>query len=298
MSKRRRYSISTALEWGQNFLRARRIVNARLSAELLMVHLLKCNRVDLYRDAHKSLIPKKFSSFKNLIKKLTQSWPLAYLTGRQEFMSLEFMVTRGVLIPRPETEFLVAESLRIIKDIYTNRDIKIIDLGTGCGNIAISLVRWSDNKRLKVFASEISLRALKIARKNTRFHKATRQITFLRGNLFKAFKRLKLEGEIDLVVSNPPYVSRHQFPKLPLGVRKFEPRTALFAGSDGTEFHKSIITESARYLKPSGYLVLEIGYQQADDVKEFLARSGYFDNIHVIKDYLRIERVITARRKG
>ncbi|MEK7448469.1 MAG: HemK/PrmC family methyltransferase, partial [Planctomycetota bacterium] len=176
----------------------------------------------------------------------------------------------------------------------------LLDIGTGSGNIAISLARLSPNKKLKIFASDISAGALKVARTNACFHKVSRLIKFCRGNLFRAFNRFNLHEKVDLIVSNPPYISNRERKNLPLDVRKYEPPAALYVptGSRGTFFHKQIITESTRYLKPGGYLVMEIGIGQAPELKEFLEKIGYFDMIIFLSDYNSIPRVVVTRCSG
>lgn len=268
-------------------------VESRLVAEVLLSPILKCSRIELYKDYDQSVNNTSAERYKRAIRKYLHGYPVSYLTGEAEFMSLRFKIVPGIIIPRPETEFVVEEALRIMKG-YKNPKI-IVEIGTGCGNIIISLAQLIHAKNIRFFASDISRQALKLAQENAIRHNLDHHITFCYGNLFRAFEPFGLKGEIDLLVSNPPYVSQKEFARLPINVKNYEPRQALLAGKTGLEFHKRIITESAEYLKPSGYLVLEMGYNQSKIIKELIESTGYFDRINFVKDLQGIKRVISAR---
>lgn len=284
-------TISSLLQWANRTLKEKGVTSARLDAEVLLGHLLKCPRIELYRNYHCPLKPSILRLFKRLVQKRRNSYPLAYLIGHIEFMSLDFQITPAVMIPRPETELVVEETLR------TLRGGTIVEIGTGCGNIVIALAHLARCPKTRFFASDISRAALRLARKNAISHNLTDRITFCYGNLFKTFDHFRLKGKIDLVVSNPPYVSQKEYRQLPLSIRRFEPRSALLAGKTGLEFYKRIITESVTYLRLGGYLVLEMGYNQFESIKELLESAGYFDRINFIKDLQGIKRVISARSK-
>jgi len=266
----------------------------RLAIDLILAHALRKPRLFLYQAPEYLPSRVEVNRFGQLLKKYLNGTPLAYLVGSQEFMSLVFKVNRHTLIPRPETELLVEETLRLISQCC-HKVIKVIDLGTGCGNIAVSLAYWGGRKGLKIFASDISVAALKVARQNAFTHGVSERITFRRGNLFEAFKRMNLAGRIDFIVANPPYVSRADMTVLPESVREYEPSGALYAGQAGTEIQEGIISQAPIYLKPDGYLLMEMGIGQAQSVRSMLEKAGLFRETNIIRDYQKIPRVILAR---
>lgn len=288
-------SIASIVKTATRLLNDCKIADARLNAEILLSYFLKCRRVDLYKNGHRTLDADEIASFQRLIKKNSQGYPLVYLTGKVDFMSLEFKVVPGVLIPRPETELVVEEGLRLIQ-VYNDTET-IAEIGTGCGNIIVSLAKLTRSQNIRFWASDISYEALNIARENSVIHKVEHKINFCHGDLFGAFDVYKLKEEIDFLVSNPPYVSQKDYDSLPSGIKDHEPRQALLAGETGLELHRRIIEGAVRYLKPGGYLVLEIGYNQSGEVREILAGNGCFDSIFLVKDLQGINRVISARRK-
>lgn len=293
-------SISTVLRKAKQRLKSRPSLEADLAAEILLSHILKLNRAVLYREPERPLTQSQYYIFNHLLKTHLAGKPLAYLTGKKEFMSLDFIVRKTVLIPRPETELLVEEALRLLTTFSETASpsgrFVILDIGTGCGNIAVSVARLTSTRRLKILALDISSEALRIARRNARLHGVGNRITFVHGNLFKAFNRFYLKGKVQLILSNPPYVSKSEYAKLSPSIRRYEPRRALYAGRTGLEFHQRIIKETPDYLKPGGYLLLEMGLGQAKPLQQILANNGYFDNIKVLRDYQGIKRVIIAQR--
>ncbi|MFH1230493.1 MAG: peptide chain release factor N(5)-glutamine methyltransferase [Planctomycetota bacterium] len=285
----------------------------RIDKEIILSGILKCKRVDLYKEPGKIVTPFQRRRFRNLLQKYKQGCPVAYLTGHKEFMSLDFIITKDVLIPRPETELLVEETLKCLPDMATGQagighktKITILDIGTGSGNIAISIVKhcsflsdWSSSqtgKKLQILSSDISKRALKIASINAMRHKVQKQIRFCYGDLFKAFNNLSLARKVDIIVSNPPYITDNDFYKLPISVRKYEPRVALFSGPDGLFLIRKIISQSPYYLKPQGYLLLELGQGQSKKVLNLVKSTNNFEDIKILPDYNKIPRVLCAKR--
>ena len=285
-------NISQTLTITQKLLKKYRIPQPRLEAELLLAHCLKTDRTGLYRNPSRCLTPTKSAALKKLCQKRTRNIPMAYLTGRQEFMGLSFKVNRSVLIPRPETEILVETTLSLITP---QKPYLIMEIGTGSGNIAVSLAKLSRNKKIKIFASDISTRALTIALQNARQHQVSDRIKLFRGDLFAAFKKLNIAGQIDLIVSNPPYVSEKEYQQLPADVKNYEPRLALTTGKQGMAIHQRIIKGAGRYLKPGGHLIMEMGIDQVGHLKKLLEKANYFDKIIVLPDYRKISRVIVGR---
>ncbi|MFH1228735.1 MAG: peptide chain release factor N(5)-glutamine methyltransferase [Planctomycetota bacterium] len=266
-----------------------------IDIETLLSHSMspKYSRLDLHREPERKLTQQQAGRFYDNLKLYRDDYPLAYILGHTEFMSLDFITRPGVLIPRPETEFLVEAALAALKTIAHP---VVMDIGTGSGNIAVSIAKHTKAQNIRIFASDISLKALSIAHLNARKHKVSRFITFCKGDLFNAFRNYHLEGKVDIIVSNPPYVAYSESCILGPGVRKYEPKEALFAPGNGLSFYKTIISSAPRYLKLGGYVILEMSYNKSKLIKELVAKSGYFDNIRSIKDYNNIERVIIAKR--
>ena len=260
-----------------------------LDAEVLLAHVLKADRTDLYRNPEKPVTPEALSAFDALAARRLQDEPAAYLLGRKEFWSLTFEVNAQVLIPRPDTECLVEEVLKACGN-HASGELRILDLGTGSGAIGVALA-W-ELRHARVTATDISPGALDIARRNAARHGVEQRMTFLAGNLFEP-----LSGKFDIIVSNPPYIGAAEFETLPGGVRGYEPASALLAGPDGTLFHERIIAGCAEYLNEEGLLFLEIGAQQRQRVEALLAGAAIFETIHFRRDYAGLDRVAAAKRK-
>lgn len=211
-------------------------------------------------------------------------WPLQYLMAEAQFMGLDFVVRPGVFIPRPETEILVEAALKKI----ATRPI-VFDLGTGCGNIAVSIAKFLADVR--VFASDVSSLALGVGTLNARRHGVDNRVRFLEGEFFRPLGREK----VDFILSNPPYIGSDDLKDLPPEVRH-EPRIALDGGRDGLQVLKRIVEECPCHLKEGGYLILEVGYGQAYRVSEIIRKTEQFLEPEVIKDYNQINRVIVAKR--
>ncbi|MFH0888639.1 MAG: peptide chain release factor N(5)-glutamine methyltransferase [Planctomycetota bacterium] len=290
----------------------------RIDKEIILSDVLKCERVDLYKKPERIVTLPEQLRFRNLLQKYEQGCPVAYLTGHKEFMSLDFIITKDVLIPRPETELLVEETLKCLATpvktslsgwgqagighsykprlVRDKTKITILDVGTGSGNIAISIAKYCSFGKLQIFASDISKKSLKIASLNARLHKVQKQIGFYCGDLFEAFNNLSLRNKTDIIVSNPPYISDNDFHELPISVRKYEPQIALFSGPDGLSLIRKIISQSLHYLKPQGYLLLELGLGQSKKVLNIMKSTNKFKDIKVLVDYNKIPRVLCARR--
>jgi release factor glutamine methyltransferase len=264
----------------------------QLDKEVILADVLKCERIDLYKDPGKVITPSQQRHFQNLLHKYNRGCPVAYITGHKEFMSLDFTITKNVLIPRPETELLVGEA---IKCIGHSRKAIIADIGTGSGNIAISIAKYSVSRSIRIVASDISKKVLKTASLNARHHRVHKKIRFYHGDLFQAFDDLLLKNKFDIIVSNPPYISDDDFYKLPISVRKYEPGIALFSGLNGLYLIRKIINQSLSYLKTNGYLLLEIGFGQSNKVLNLVKTTGGFEDIKILADYNKIPRVLYAR---
>jgi len=251
----------------------------RLDAEIMLADLLGVSRAELYiyEGQVKPDIIDKFNAF---VKERESGSPLAYILGRAEFMGLEFKVTPDVLIPRPETELLVEQAIKAGKGF---KSPFILDLGTGSGNIAISLTKFLSD--CKIIASDVSEAALSVAKKNAVLNYVQDKIEFRTGDLFNGLDSYRF----DIIISNPPYVARPEFEGLQREIG-FEPCLALDGGIDGLDFYRRIIKEARAFLSDGGFLCMEIGFGQAGRIKSLFEKYSY-KNILFIEDYNTIKRV-------
>lgn len=220
--------------------------------------------------------------------------PIQYILGKTEFMGFRFNLREGVFIPRPETEILVEAALNAAEVLSgrLKRSLEILDIGTGCGCIAVSLAKLLG--QAEITAVDISPQAIETARENAVLSNVSGKVRFIQGDLFTGCK-LQATG-YDIIVSNPPYVPTSQIKKLTPEVR-YEPQAALDGGRRGLEFYRRIIAGAGAYLSGSGFLILEIGFKQANAVKNIFQKSGEFEIIKAVRDYRGIERVIVAQKK-
>jgi release factor glutamine methyltransferase len=265
------------------------LASPRLDAEVLLAHALKADRSYLYRHPEEPMNREAASAFQALTARRLRGEPVAYLLGLKEFWSLVFEVNEQVLIPRPDTECLVEEVLNACC-IAVSANLRILDLGTGSGAIGVALA-W-ELPHAHVVATDISPGALDVARRNARRNGVEQRMTFLMGHLFTP-----LSGKFDIIVSNPPYISATEFETLPVGVRGYEPASALLAGPGGTFFHEQIIAGCAEYLNEGGWLFMEIGSEQRQRVEVLLAAPDLFEEIRFRRDDAGLDRVAAARRK-
>jgi len=228
--------------------------------------------------------------FEEFIARRASREPLAYIVGHKEFFSLDFQVTPAVLIPRPETETLVAAALKAIADRAASL---VADLGTGSGAIAVAICANAPGAR--VMATDISQAVLEVARGNARRHRCADRVEFHLGDCFEALRDDNLEGRFDLVVSNPPYVADREIAALAPEVAQFEPRAALAGGADGLDFYRRIVPRVPAFLKPRGELIVEVGAGQAARVIDICRAAGLVEAA-AIGDLTGIERVVRARR--
>lgn len=287
---RRGWTILSLLNWARDYFQTKGIDSPRLTAELLLAHVLRLERIGLYANYDRVLKAQELAGFKELIKRRIVHEPTQYITGKAHFFSLDLKVDQRVMIPRPETELLVEEALKLIE-----AQASVVDLGTGSGNIALALAK--NTPGVRVFATDISPEALQVAEENARTHKVEGRVSFQQGNLFEALKGLSLEGKVDIIISNPPYVSEREFDKLPPEVQDWEPKEALFASEEGLQFHRRIIADANKFLGPGGWLLLEIGQGQAKKISEIFTGAGIFQAAEFVQDYNEIERVAKARRR-
>jgi release factor glutamine methyltransferase len=265
------------------------IPSARLDAEVLLSFCLGCDRLEFYKNPDMTISETQLAVFRNLIARRLQWEPVAYITGRKEFWTFVLEVNSSVLIPRPDTEVIVEEALNVCRKMDSS-EIKILDIGTGSGAIALALA--SEITGAKVVATDISSEALNMAQKNAAALGLKEKIDFRQGNLFES-----VDGIFDIIVCNPPYISARDYEKLPAGVKDYEPREALWAGKSGLEFYEKLIYQAAGFLQKNGWLLLEIGAKQEAGVRGIMEAAGFYDGIEMRKDYAGLPRVIKARRK-
>lgn len=292
-------TVAEILRWAAEFLALHQVTDPHIDAEVLLAHLLRCERKELLIHPERALSGGEMERFRRLVERRAGREPVQYITGEVEFRGLLFKVNREVLIPRPETEFLVEEAIHSLgeRDVGgEGRDITVLDLCTGSGCIAISIARELPYSR--VYAVDISEGALEAARENAERHGVEDRAIFLPGDLFEGTEPLGLEGEIDLIISNPPYVSKKEMEKLQPEIKEYEPIQALYGGEDGLDFYRRIIDEAPFYLSHGGLLILEIGYGQSESVQKLLEEEGSFTEIEMKKDLAGIERVIKAIYTG
>lgn len=260
----------------------------RLDAEVLLADCLQIDRLMFFTHPEQTVTPDAVTRFQARIARRIKGEPISYIVGMKEFWSSPFQITPAVLIPRPETEVLVEEALAVMSEC-TGKIWQVLDIGTGSGAIAVALA--VERNDVRITATDLSREALNIAAANAKRNGVRDRIKFFQGNLFDS-----VTGQFDLIVSNPPYISRADFDLLPAGIRNFEPRGALLAGEEGTEVHRELIDRSAAFLRSGGWLLMEMGEDQGARLRTYLIEKGGYDTVGIRNDYGGAERVIKARR--
>lgn len=290
------WTVRRILEWTTAFFTRKDVDAPRLSAELLLSHVLAAPRLRLFMDYDRPLDDRELSTYRDLVKRAAEHEPIAYLTGRAWFFSLEFEVTRDVLIPRPETETLVENVLQTARIQAGLEAPRVLDLCTGSGCIACAVAH--NLKNATVVAADISPAAVEVARRNAGRLKLADRVTVERGDLFEPLARLVDLRPFDLIVANPPYIPTAQVPKLDRNVRDYEPAAALDGGPDGLSLHRRILDGAGDRLVPGGRMYLEIAFDQGELARDVAGRYADFEDVRVLKDEGGRDRVLTARRKG
>jgi release factor glutamine methyltransferase len=278
-------------------LSAEKVPSPRLNAELLLMFVLNCDRAFLFAHPERELTPDEHANYDAALAERSRGVPAQYITGHQEFWGMDLIVTPAVLIPRPETEHVVEATLEAVnsgigpstsdvKRRASNSPIRIADIGTGSGCIALALAKELPNAEMH--ATDISPAALEIARANAARHQLESRINFHQADLLG-----DIPAPLDLIVSNPPYVGESEEDQVQLEVRKFEPRSAVFAGHTGIEVIARLIPQARLALRPGGWLIFEISGTIAAEVKPLLQRWGA---VEVIPDLQSIPRVVRAQK--
>ena len=277
---------------GINILNKCNFEDSGIISREILCYMLRKDKQYLIIHMNEELAESIYNEFIENINKIVRGIPLQYITNKQEFMSLEFYVDENVLIPQPDTEILVESVLEICNNIKKNTKIKILDLCTGSGAIAIAL-NYELNKRnikAEIIASDISDNALRVAKKNN--VKNNTKVKFIHSDLFENIK----DNDFDIIVSNPPYIKKDVIPTLSKQVRN-EPIIALDGGDEGLDFYKKIIEQARKYIKNEGYLCLEIGYDQKIEVLTILNQFEEYRKTKTIKDLSNNDRCIISEIK-
>ena len=278
-------TIKQAMIKGVTILKLEKISTPKLKARLLLQYVLKKPRQYLIVYDNQKLTDKEEQEYLKYIELVAQGEPIEHITHQKEFMKLSFYVDENVLIPRQDTEVLVEEVIKIAKNI---RAKKILDLCTGSGAIAVSLAKYLENTQIT--ALDISRKALDVAIANAKNNHVQEKITFVESNLFQDLRQEKY----DIIVSNPPYIRRKEIETLDKEVRK-EPKIALDGGEDGLDFYREIINKGYEYLKYGGYICLEIGYDQKEEVMQIIKDKKQYTETYCKKDLYDNDRVVVTR---
>jgi release factor glutamine methyltransferase len=319
------WTILATLRWTTDYFRSKEVSEPRASAEVLLAHILGISRLDLYLRYDQPLNPEELARFKALVVRRREGEPVAYLTGHREFWSLDFRVSPAVLIPRPETETLVAAALEAAKELAaTDKNFgkggpaapspsvgaglkpaptqeteearppsfQGLEVGVGSGAVVIALAK--ELPRSTWVGLDRAGAALAVARDNARRHRVVERIQFVQADLLGA---LRPTASFGLLVANLPYVPREEWERLPREIKAFEPREALVGGEDGLDLLRPLIRQAHRHVHAGGWVLLEVGDKQGPQVAALVEKTGAYDRVETIKDFNGIARVVGARRR-
>ena len=283
--------VAEVLRQGAERLLSAGIENGRLDAEVLLGHVLRQSREQLIVAADAPVTGAQGHAYERLLARRLEREPVAYMTGTREFWSLDFHVTRDVLIPRPETERLVEIALVLAGKLDRGERVRVADLGTGSGAIAVALAK--ELPAVKILAVDLSAAALVVARRNAARHGVAARIEFIQGDFFEAMEALP---GFHLIVSNPPYIPSAELAALEAEVSRWEPRAALDGGPDGLDCYRRVSAEALCRLMPDGAVAVEVGAGMSKPVTALFESAGGWNPITVDRDYAGNDRVVVARR--
>lgn len=289
------WTVRRLLEWSTPFFQRKEVDAPRLSAELLLAHVLKVPRIKLYTDYDRPLDDGQLDDYRRLVKRASEHEPIAYLTGKAHFFNLEFDVKPGVLIPRPDTETVVENVLQLSRNQPGFESPRVLDLCTGSGCIACAIAHHV--KTSTVVATDQSDTAIAVATANVERLGLSERVVVRQGDLFAALEDMVDAQPFNLIVANPPYIPSSEIEKLDRNVRDYEPIEALDGGLDGLILHRRIIAGAAERLVDGGRVYLEIQFDQGEAATEIAMEHAEFDDIRVLKDHAGHERVLTMRKK-
>ena len=275
--------VKELINYGREVLIENNIEDYSIISKMLAKHILNMTNVEIIINEEKEISEEEKNRYDFALTEIVKGIPVQYITYNQEFMGMNFYVNEDVLIPQPDTEILVEEVIKLCKNYKDN--IKILDICTGSGAIGISIVKSVEN--INLIASDISDKALEIAKKNAKNNEILNRIDFVKSDMFE-----NINDKFDIIVSNPPYIETNVISTLSKQVQN-EPHLALDGGKDGLDFYRILANQAKEYLKPNGYLCMEIGYNQKDKVEQLLKENGY-KNIYCKKDLSGNDRVIIA----
>ena len=288
------WTVRRLLEWTGGFFARKGVDAPRLAAEQLLAHVLRLPRIQLYVNHDRELSAAELATFRDLVRRAGEHEPVQYLTGVAHFYNLELAVTPAVLIPRPDTETLVETAVRHLKlatDTGTEQTLRVADLCTGSGAVAVAMARQLPNAR--VIAVDVSAEAAAVARRNVGALGLSGQVDVRVGDLFAP---LAGERPFDVITANPPYIPTADLAKLDRNVRDYEPRLALDGGPDGLVFHRRLLAEAPAHLMPGGRLFIEMQFDQGPPLRELAEAAGGWADVQVLRDFAGHERVLLARR--
>lgn len=280
------WTLLRLIRWTTDYFQKNNIENPRLNVEYLIGKITQLERVDLYMNYDRIVSKKELSDFKELIKRRIAGEPLQYIIGETSFYGYPIKVGPGVLIPRPETELLVE---KIISDLKDKEPGSIADIGTGSGCIAIALALelpgWN------IYATDISLKALAMAEENARINEVENRIQFIQHDINNNL--LPKDLKVDVLVSNPPYVSLDEYSQLPEEIKNFEPPEALLDGNDGLSFYRKILSFAPNIINNGiGTVYFELGHQSIDSGVDLIAKEMGYNQIEIVNDYAQINRIM------
>ncbi len=279
------------LRWTSAYFSKFGIDTPRVDAEVLLAHCLGINRIDLYLRHDQPLEKDELFRFKQVIRRRVRREPVAYITGRREFWSIDLKVSSQVLIPRPETELLVEHAQEMMAG---RQAVRVLELGTGSGAICLALATL--NPDWWIVGSDISFKAVALARSNAMDHDLANRVAFMVADWTAAID--PIGPGFDLVISNPPYIKSADLEELEPEIRLFEPRIALDGGQNGLECIEQIVKKAESHLKADGFLMLEIGHDQQQEVESLLRDRSAYHQVYSLKDYGGHWRVVVGRRKS
>jgi len=291
------WTIQKLLAWSTDYFNTHRIDSPRSTAEILLAYALKLSRINLYTHYDQPLNAGELADFKALVKRRLDGEPVAYIVGVKGFWNLELEVTGDVLIPRPETECLVEAALVALsapgQSGAGGNPMRVLELGTGSGAVVLSLA--SERSGHQYFASDLSVRAIEVARGNAVRNVLKGNVHFFSGDWFGPLSRAAVP--FDVIVSNPPYIPSKEIARLQREIRQYEPKSALDGDHDGLGCLRQIILGAHDFLNPGGYLLLEIGYDQKAHVIRMIEGCGSYERVEFFKDYGGVDRVVCMRKK-
>lgn len=289
------WTILDVIQWTTSFLSSHEVESPRLSAEILLAHVLGANRLNLYLDYGRPLSADELAAFRSLIKRRARREPVAYITGEKAFWNMTFEVGPEVLVPRPDTECLVENALKVLSGAPSapGEQAAVWEPATGCGAVILSLA--AENPDGRFFASDSTPAALRVARNNAVRQGLEGRVDFFASDWFAGVK--KGGPGFDLIPANPPYVPAAEIEHLAPEIRNYEPVGALDGGPDGLRHLRHLIGTGADFLKPGGILLLEIGWDQRNAVKSLAEATGHYGDIFFVRDLAGHDRVVRLRKK-